>query len=280
MMLGSRGRPEGRSTWGRVRATAGFLLAMTVLAPAASPAADSSCRVATEILASRGRLPAVAAALSSKPGLKVLAIGSSSTEGVGASSAASNYPARLQAGLRALWRPDAVVTNAGVSGEVASATVDRLETLLQADRPDLVIWQVGTNDAVRGEGEDAFRAMLERGIAAASRAGVEIVLLDQQYYPAIRDPARYERFVRIVSEVGALKGVSVFSRYHLMRAWAERSPGEVTAALAQDGFHMSDRGYQCLAGLLAEQLDRTARTAGRVSEAGLRPIPSRLVSGP
>lgn len=258
----------------------GLLAAFLMIAPTATRAGDASCRVPVDTLASRGRLPAVVAALVTKPNLRVLAIGSSSTEGVGASSRAANYPARLQDTLRAMWHPDAVVSNAGVSGEVASSTVDRLEAMLASDRPDLVIWQVGTNDAVRGEGEEGFRAVLDRGITAAARAGVELVLLDQQYFPSVRDPARYERFVRIVAEVGASRGVSVFSRYALMRGWAERSPAEVSASLAQDGFHMSDRGYACLAAVLAEQLDRTARRAGRVAEAGTRPALARVAAAP
>jgi acyl-CoA thioesterase-1 len=280
MMSGLGRRLEGRWTCGASRLAAGAFFALLASASASAFAADGSCRVSVETLASRGRLAAIAASFQGKHGFKVLAIGSSSTEGIGASSKSANYPSRLQADLKALWRADATVVNAGVSGEVAQATVDRLEALLRSDKPDLVIWQVGTNDAMRGEGEEGFRAVLERGIAVAARSGVELVLLDQQYFPTVRDPARYERFVKIVSEVGALKGVSVFSRYTLMRGWAERSPAEVTAALASDGFHMSDRGYACLAGVLAEQLDRTGRTAGRVAEAGLRGASQRMPTEP
>jgi lysophospholipase L1-like esterase len=252
---------------------AGILVLGAGLPAVEARAAEGGCRVEAETFRARGAFTALRSHLRRGEPVRVLAIGSSSTEGVGASTPRASYPARLEAQLRDRWPVEAEVDNAGVAGEVASATVGRLETLLAEDRPDVVIWQVGTNDAVRGEGEDRFRALVERGVAAAARAGVDLVLVDQQYFPTINDSARYERYVRIVEEVGTRLGVSVFSRYALMRGWAERSPEEIRAALAPDGFHMSDRGYACLAGLLAESLDRAGRggTPPRVTQARAEP---------
>ncbi len=251
----------------------GGLVLGSALPAGGARAAEGGCRVEAETFRARGAFTALRSHLRRGEPVRVLAIGSSSTEGVGASTPRASYPALLEENLRDRWPVEAEVDNAGVSGEVASATLTRLEALLAEDKPDLVIWQVGTNDAVRGEAEETFRALVERGVAAAARAGVDLVLVDQQYFPAIRDPARYERYVRIVEEVGTRRGVSVFSRYALMRGWAERSPEEIRAALAPDGFHMSDRGYACLAGLLAESLDRAGRgTAGaRVTQARAEP---------
>ncbi|HLH51321.1 MAG TPA: SGNH/GDSL hydrolase family protein [Roseiarcus sp.] len=196
----------------------------------------------------------------------ILAIGSSSTQGIGASAPSFTYPAQLQADLAAALRQKVVVENAGVGGETVAATLARLKALLKREKPDLIIWQVGTNDAVRGEDEATFRAAVEKGVGMARDASVPLVLLDQQYFPAIKDVGRYERFVRAVHEIGAEYHDPVFPRYALMKAWAAESPALLRAMLWKDGFHMSDRGYGCLAQdlaadmapLLRPRLDMTA----------------------
>lgn len=199
-------------------------------------------------------------------------MGSSSTEGVGATAPANGYPARLEAELRAVWA-QASVRNAGVGGETTVQTLARLEALVAAERYDLVLWQVGTNDAVRGDDEAAFRGRVERGIAAIRASGAEPVLIDPQYFPTIRDPERYARYVALLGDVGATARVAVFSRYALMHAWGERSPDELRASLAADGFHMADRGYGCLADLLAGALVEAVRGVPPSVVAGARGAP-------
>jgi lysophospholipase L1-like esterase len=184
----------------------------------------------------------------------ILAIGSSSTQGIGASAPNMTYPAQLQVDLAAVLGEKVVVTNAGIGGETVGTTLTRLKWLLRGEKPDLVIWQVGTNDAMRGDDEAAFRAEVEEGLGIAHAAGVPLVLLDQQYFPTIKDLARYERFVRIVHEVGAEYYDPVFPRYALMRAWGAESPSLLRDMLWKDGFHMSDRGYDCLARDLAADM--------------------------
>lgn len=150
--------------------------------------------------------------------------------------------------------------NAGVGGELSAATLTRLTADLDSDRPDLVVWQVGTNDAVAGVGEADFRARLEAGVAAAQARRVPIILVDPQFYFGIKNLPRFERFVAIIAEVGAKARAPVFSRFALMRAWAAQSGAALSAALASDGFHMGDQGYACFARALAEDI---ARADGR-----------------
>lgn len=147
----------------------------------------------------------------------------------------------------------------GIGGETAVQTLERLEREVVRLRPDLVVWQVGTNDALADVGEDVFRSLVERGISVATAHGADLVLLDQQFYPTIRKKDRYERFVAIVQEVGMHKKTCVFSRYKLMKAWGDQSIDELKAMLAADGFHMSDRGHACMARLLANEIVATAR---------------------
>ncbi|MFI5015194.1 MAG: SGNH/GDSL hydrolase family protein [Hyphomicrobiales bacterium] len=189
--------------------------------------------------------------------IRILAIGSSSTQGVGASTPAHAYPALLEADLRARWpKLQVSVMNAGIGGETVGATLDRLERLLATQGFDLVIWQLGTNDAVRGSDAEAFRKLTLRGVAAGRAAGVDLILLDPQYFPGIRDLSGYERFVSTVKEVGDGEHVPVFQRYAMMKQWSAQGDAELIAALAPDRFHMNDKGYGCLAAALTAEIGR------------------------
>lgn len=204
----------------------------------------------------QGALRRTAARLASAEPLRILAIGSSSTEGVGASGPTRTYPARLEHELeRRFPHEDVVIRNAGIGGETIGRTYERLLSELERFRPDLVIWQVGTNDALTADiREETFKATLRAGLAAIQAAGADIVILDQQYYKTVRDPARYERFVAVVQDVAADEKLCLFPRYRLMQAWAVESSGRLEAMLASDGFHMNDDGYACVADLLAGQI--------------------------
>jgi len=229
-------------------------LAFAIPLATAASAQDAVCHASKPTFSSPVKLESIASRLRRHEPVRILAIGSSSTEGIGASSPAFSYPAQLQADLIQAWKGTVTVENAGKGGETITETIGRLEAALKVSKPDLVIWQVGTNDAVKGGDEAGFSALLQQGIDAAQALGVEVVLVDQQYYPAIKDLGRYERFVSLVGATAAAEQVPVFSRYKLMKAWSERSSDILDTMLSSDGFHMGDRGYDCLAQLIADGL--------------------------
>lgn len=187
--------------------------------------------------------------------LIVLAIGSSSTSGVGTSSPEEAYPARLERELK-LFVPglDVTVVASGVGGETATETLARLVNQVAALKPHLVIWQVGTNDALSEGGEDQFRSLVERGVAVVVDTGADLILLNQQFFPGITKKERYERFVDIVREVGLRHHASIFGRYEMMKDWADALDDRFSAMLATDAFHMSDRGHACMARILSDEI--------------------------
>ncbi|WP_243369442.1 SGNH/GDSL hydrolase family protein [Microvirga solisilvae] len=218
-----------------------------------------ACATKRKVFTINDTVPSLTRKIARHEPVRILAIGSSSTEGAGASSPDRAYPAQLEDELDDSWKDSVTVVNAGKGGETVIETIERLESSLKAQSFDLVIWQVGTNDAIKGVNEDAFRALLERGIAAVKASGSSLILLDQQYFPAIKDMGRYERFVQAVSTLGQERKVSVFSRYALMQDWNSRSVEELRSMLSADGFHMSDKGYDCLANHLADAIETLAQ---------------------
>jgi acyl-CoA thioesterase I len=231
-----------------------FLIALaSAFGPNAALADEASCPGEPGVFDANG------SALSfQKAPLDILAIGSSSTEGIGATSPANAYPARLEHELETRTGVDFDVKNAGIGGELAARTLIRLKSALKTGWARLVIWQVGTNDALVGIDESLFRATVESGVAAARAAGVPLVLVDPQFTLKSPDPARYERFVEIVDEVGAKDRVPVLSRYAMMKSWGAKGAKTLGSLLSRDGLHMSDLGYRCLAHALATAIEGAA----------------------
>ncbi|MGA8158161.1 MAG: GDSL-type esterase/lipase family protein, partial [Rhodoplanes sp.] len=82
--------------------------------------------------------------------MTIVALGSSSTAGAGASSSDATYPNRLAAALKEHFPSNTItVLNRGVNGEDARDMLNRFDTSVAAEKPDLVLWQVGTNSVLR-----------------------------------------------------------------------------------------------------------------------------------
>src|ERR1700742_376686 len=131
-----------------------------------------------------GSLPRVAAKLAAGQPVVIIAFGSSSTQGYGSSSPEFNYPNRLAAQLRRKYPgADITVLNHGVGGEDAPEMMKRLQTSVIDARPDLVIWQVGTNAVLRNLDPVETQKQVDDGIARTQAAGSDVVLVDPQSSP-------------------------------------------------------------------------------------------------
>jgi acyl-CoA thioesterase I len=129
--------------------------------------------------------------------LTLVALGDSLTAGYMLPSADA-FPARLEAALRASGR-DVRIINAGVSGDTATAGLDRLDWSVP-DGTDGVILELGANDALRGIDpaitEAALDAIITRlaarkipvflaGMAAPRNNGAEYVARFDALYPRL-----------------------------------------------------------------------------------------------
>ncbi len=236
------------------------LIALSFAGPARAGDTVDACSVPDELLGFTAGLERTRARIAGGGTATILAIGSSSTEGVGATDADHTYPARLAVHLASRVPGAAVrVVNRGIGGEVVATTAARLRTEVAAVRPDLVIWQVGTNDAVRGVGLDVMAGIVEDGLAFLKAEGVDAVLMDPQFYPRIADNAGYRQAVAVIADLAARHGVPLVRRYEAMRYWAGRP--QPVSMLWRDAFHMNDQGYECIAGMIAGSLAARWRTA-------------------
>lgn len=214
----------------------------------------------------RLHIPATEAALSAGDPITIVALGSSSTAGSGASGPSKTYPARLQQALRAAW-PGASVTvlNRGIGGEVAAQTVTRIDTDVLPAKPTMVIWQVGTNDALKGIDPAGFKALLDDGLHKMATAGTDVVMMDNQVSEQVEDAPHHQVYVDEVAAEAAKRRVSLFSRWKLMLAWLRADP-TADDMVGPDGLHHTDRGYACLAASLASAIEKAAARPMMVSD--------------
>jgi lysophospholipase L1-like esterase len=206
-----------------------------------------------------GSLPHVASKLAAGQPVVIVAFGSSSTAGYGASSPEFNYPNRLAAQLRRHY-PSAAITviNAGVGGEDAPEMTKRLQTAVIDVHPDLVIWQVGTNAVLRNLDPSDTARLVEDGVSRIQAAGSDIVLVDPQYSPrVIERPESASRMIKLLGRVAELRHVGIFPRFEVMRDWHEKQALPVESFVISDGLHMNDWGYACFAQLLGDDIIRS-----------------------
>src|SRR6516164_822063 len=208
---------------------------------------------------SMGSLPHVAAKLIAGQPVVIVAFGSSSTAGYGASSPEFNYPNRLAAQLHRHYpTADITVINAGVGGEDAPEMMKRLQRSVIDVHPDLVIWQVGTNAVLRNLDPVETANLVEDGIARIQAGGADVVLVDPQYSPRVTERGESaNRMVKLLGNIAQLRHVGIFPRFEVMRDWHERQALPIDSFVISDGLHMNDWGYACFAQLLGDDIIRS-----------------------
>jgi lysophospholipase L1-like esterase len=205
---------------------------------------------------SLGSLPHVAGKLAAGQPVVIVAFGSSSTQGYGSSAPEFNYPNRLAAQLHRQYPSANIsVVNRGNGGEDAPEMMARLQTSVIDTKPDLVIWQVGTNAVLRNLDPGETAKMVEDGVARIQAAGADLVLVDPQYSPAVNAKAESaSKMVQLLGKVAALRHVGFFPRFEVMREWHENQAMPFDSFVIADGLHMNDWGYACFAQLLGDDI--------------------------
>ncbi|HEY2108219.1 MAG TPA: SGNH/GDSL hydrolase family protein [Candidatus Binataceae bacterium] len=222
------------------------------LMPAQSQFDDSRCWVSPNLLSDDSLLPATSLTIHSGRPLLIVALGSSSTAGVGASSKSTAYPAVLERELRHRLGSTVRVLNRGVGGETVERTAARIDLDVMPFHPTLVVWQTGTNDLLRSRPPRVFEQILTAGILRMRRRGIDVILMSPQYFPAGERRSNMNAYLRAIDHVGELYDVPVLHRHQIMAYWATSGELTVRQMLAHDLFHMSDAGYRCLGQVVAD----------------------------
>ena len=214
------------------------------------------CQSPKGVSKTMGSLPHVAKKLAAGEPVLIIAFGSSSTAGFGSTAPEFNYPNRLAAQLRRHYpTADITVLNRGKGGEDAVEMMRRLQTEVIDMKPDLVIWQVGTNAVLRNLDVAETAKLVEDGVTNLQAAGSDVVLVDPQYSPRVNEKAESNsKMIKVLNRVAELRKVGIFPRFEVMRDWHEKQSIPIETFVIADGLHMSDWGYACFAQLLGDDI--------------------------
>jgi lysophospholipase L1-like esterase len=190
--------------------------------------------------------------------LRIVAIGSSSTQGYGAAPG-NSYPAQMMKRLgETLKGVDIVVFNRGVGGQDTDAMASRIERDVIAERPDLVIFQAGTNAALRLRRipVERFSRRLDVAIERSRASGADVVLMDLQYAPAVISLPDEDVYVTAMRVAARKHGAGLFQRFNITRSWYDKDNMTWSDFMTTDGLHLNDFGQKCVGKLLAKAIER------------------------
>ena len=230
------------------------LLVAFGLAMAAWPVAvnaEMQCRANRDLLDIGNPLDIARTAVADDRELRIVAMGSSSTQGYGASNPQFAYPAQLKMKLEAAMPGVAVhVFNKGVGGQDADEMTARMKSDVKPEHAQIVVWQVGTNSAIRRTPLDKFAAKLRAGIDIGQSLGANFVMMNLQYVPAVVALPDEEEYARVMSEVAKEKHAGLFNRFAIMRSWYNDGM-PYAQFVTNDGLHLNDFGQKCIGKLLS-----------------------------
>jgi hypothetical protein len=124
------------------------------------------------------------------------------------------------------------MVNQGIGGQEAPIEFQRFHTDVIAERPDLVIWQVGTNAIWQSPSSippppsfDETTSAIRNGLVELrDQTQADVILMDLQYVPAVLTPAKKANAIAMVyaiSELARDAGVNVFRRFAFMKGISE-----------------------------------------------------------
>jgi hypothetical protein len=228
-----------------MRALIALVLAASAVAGQGLAADPPSCAVPNNLLFVDNNLTRVAAAVGKQHQLAIAVLGTGSSMLAGADGASLAYPARLEAALNQRLSKISVQVSTHVkNGQTADIMRRNMKDVLVGEKPNLVIWQTGTVDAIRRVELDEFRAALENGVEALQAGGSDVMLMNMQYSPRTESMIPVGPYVDQMRAVAQQRDIPLFDRFAVMRFWSDEGAFDFYAAGKDNG--LAQRVHDCL----------------------------------
>lgn len=270
--LGETAVPEFNLAAQAMRAATVAALLATLALPLAARAETPtpSCDTPLDLIRLTNPLSHLGQKLATGGPITVVAIGSSSTAGAGASSPAKSYPSQLALELKERFPNNSItVLNRGVGGEEVADMLKRFDSAVVAAKPDLVLWQLGTNSVIRDHKLADHGAAIRNGVNKIRATGADVVLIDPQFAPKVIVKSEAEHMVELIATTAKMEDVDLFRRFDVMKRWYNEDHMNFETFVSRDGLHMNDWSYACFAkglGLaIAEAAERPVMSATAMS---------------
>jgi acyl-CoA thioesterase I len=207
-----------------------------------------ACEVpgASEIAASP--LPNIAAALKERKKITILAIGATPAAVRGPGGQFAVVERFLEATFKGL---DVEVVNRGVSGELAADAAERIKTEVSLANPDLVLWQLGTADALAQVPVADFYATVSDTIAWLKEHKIDVILVGLRYARSMTKDLHYQAVRTAIKEIANTQKVLRVGRYEAEET-LERIRREQGTPVSEAA--ATEASYVCMAEYLARAI--------------------------
>jgi lysophospholipase L1-like esterase len=233
-------------------------MAVLIFAGKAWAGDPPSCAVPDYLLFGENSLKRVAVAVAKQHEFTIAVVGSGSSTLAGPDGSSIAYPARLESALNQKLQGVSVkVVGRLKSGQTAEDMHRNIKSLLVDEKPDLVIWQTGTVDAMRRIDPDDFRATLEEGVAELRSGGADVILMNMQYSPRTESMIAIGPYADNMRAVAQQRELPLFDRFAIMHYWAEEGAFDFSAASRDNA--LARRVHDCIGRAVADLIIDSAQ---------------------
>ena len=208
------------------------------------------CQIGSTAIVEESTLPHVVAALQSRKQIKILAIGASPVLTRRMYGSHGDAVSRLL--KQAVKGLDVVMINRGVSGELSVQAAQRIKNEVALTEPDLVLWQVGTNDALAYVPLEEFEQTVMDTLTWLKEHKIDVVLVGLQYVDRMKVDDNYRAVRDALRKIAAKENVMIVRRYEAQQFMARAESGG--GGLVPDEFQRSEAGYVCLSQYMARAI--------------------------
>ena len=246
---------------------AGLCVALLVLAGSVAAAEGQRCEVPDYLLFGNNELKHVTEAVKKDRRLTIAVVGTGSSILAGPDGPRSAYPARLEEALKRRLPSVAVKVVTLVRTRMSAEDLARgMAKLLVDEKPDLVIWQTGTLDAIRRIEPDDFRAALEEGVETLHKGGADVILMNMQYSPRTDIMIALGPYADNMRVVAQQHEIPLFDRLAIMRHWSDTGAFDLYAA-GKDNV-LAHRVHDCIGRSIASMIIDAAHLRSVDSKVG------------
>lgn len=208
------------------------------------PQAFNECQTPGIKIAGDIPLPNVLRAMRERRVLKILAIGASSKGG--GDSADHGYYSLIESVLeKTVPGIDVKIIDRGISGELARDAAERLTTQVALINPDLVLWQLGTHDALRQVPVEEFRTSVVDALVWLREHKVDVVLVGMHFVRRLVNDPHYQAIRAELSRIAEEQKVLRIGRYEAMQVIEQART--FSKSVPPNEFALTEAGYSCLA---------------------------------
>jgi lysophospholipase L1-like esterase len=224
---------------------AGTSVALLAFCGAGVAEEHQTCEIPAYLRIANNDLKHVAEVVKKDRRLTIAVVGTGSSILAGPDGPRSAYPARLEAALKQRLPSVAVKVVTLVRTRMTAEDLARgMAKLLVDEKPDLVIWQTGTLDAIRRIEPDEFRAALEEGVETLHKGGADVILMNMQYSPRTDIMIALGPYADNMRVVAQQHEIPLFDRLAVMRHWSDTGAFDLYAA-GKDNV-LAQRVHDCI----------------------------------